>query len=285
VTGTGAPDDRWEGDAIAAWQRRWNVPALRVLAMAASTNDEARVLAQAGAPAGTVVIADHQSAGRGREGRRWHDTPGESLLLSVVLRPARSADPASPGPAPLRVGLAACDAIRRVTGIETRLKWPNDVLTSDDRKLAGILCEAVSGADPFVVAGVGINVLQSDAAWPPELAGRVTSIRAVAGAAPTRAALAAALIDALRPFTPGTAELDAAELDAFRRRDALDGREIALDGEPAGTAAGIGADGALIIRTPAGTRTVHSGTVRPVRQSYIETRDREHSTSATRPRP
>jgi BirA family biotin operon repressor/biotin-[acetyl-CoA-carboxylase] ligase len=287
VTSTGPAALRWEGDTRAGWQRRWRVPRLCLLAETGSTNDEARALAQAGAPAGTVVIADYQSAGRGREGRRWQAAPGESLLLSIVLRPADPGEKTAAGPAPIRVGLAACRAIERVTGLRASLKWPNDLLAPDGRKLAGILCEAVSGSRPFVIAGIGINVRQPESAWPPELAGRATSLRAVAAALPGRAALAGEFIDALRPFTLGPPELDVAELDAFRRHDALLGSAITIDGDPAGTAAGLRADGALLVRSTAGTRAVHSGTVRILRPTGAgpQIRPPEPLTTGTRLRP
>lgn len=287
MTPTGPDDIRWEGENAAEWQRRWRVPLLRILPDTGSTNDEARTLGAGGAAAGSVVIAEHQSAGRGRAGKSWQAAPGESLLLSIVLRSAEPATSTGAGPAPIRVGLAACRAVERVTGLQASLKWPNDILAPDGRKLAGILCEAVSGAAPFVVAGIGVNVSQSDASWPPGLVGRATSLRAGTGAEPDRAALAGAIIDALRPFSPGPPELNADEIDAFRRRDPLRGHEIAIDGVHAGTAAALRADGALLVRSDGTTRAIHSGTVRIVASAPASTPDRirEPETTTTRLRP
>ena len=252
----------WEGSSPRDWQRLWRLPLLRILDETVSSNDDARELASAGAPAGTVVIAEHQSAGRGREGRAWDADPGQSLLLSVVLRPA---DPASaaPGPTPIRVGLAVCSAIERCSDLAPLLKWSNDVLAPDGRKLAGVLCEAATGSgSSFVVAGIGINVHQTDDRWPPRLAPLATSVRAATGRVPDRAAIAGALLDRLRPFLLQGPELRPDELQEFDRRDALHGCAVRIDGAPAGIADGIRPDGALLVRTPSGHRAFRSGTVR-----------------------
>jgi BirA family biotin operon repressor/biotin-[acetyl-CoA-carboxylase] ligase len=252
----------WEGSSPRDWQRLWRLPLLRILDETVSSNDDARELAFAGAPAGTVVIAEHQSAGRGREGRAWDAGSGLSLLLSVVLRPA---DPASaaPGPTPIRVGLAVCAAIEHCSDLATTLKWPNDVLAPDGRKLAGVLCEAATGGgSSFVVAGIGINVLQTADHWPPHLAPFATSLRDASGRVQDRATLAGALLDRLRPFLLQGPELRADELREFRRRDALHGCAVRVDGSPAGVADGIAPDGALLVRTPTGPRAFRAGTVR-----------------------
>jgi len=112
-----------------------------------STNRLAAEMARAGAPDGTVVGADHQTAGRGRRGRTWESAPGSSLLVSVVRRPV-------PDLVTLAAGLAAARACESVAGIEATLKWPNDIMASDG-KLGGILSELVGGA---VVVGLGLNV-------------------------------------------------------------------------------------------------------------------------------
>ncbi len=121
-----------------------------------STNRYLLDEARAGAPEGLVVTADHQTAGRGRLGRRWEAPPGANLLLSVLLRPALPVDQLHL--CTVAMALATRAGAARVAGIEPVLKWPNDVMVGE-RKLAGILAEAVPGA---VVVGVGVNV-----AWPP----------------------------------------------------------------------------------------------------------------------
>jgi BirA family transcriptional regulator, biotin operon repressor / biotin---[acetyl-CoA-carboxylase] ligase len=113
-----------------------------------STNRLAAELARAGAPDGLVVGADHQTAGRGRRGRRWESRPGASLLVSVVLRPV-------PPLVTLAAGVAAAEACEAVTGRPVRLKWPNDLLVDGHRKVGGILSELVGDA---AVVGLGVNL-------------------------------------------------------------------------------------------------------------------------------
>jgi BirA family biotin operon repressor/biotin-[acetyl-CoA-carboxylase] ligase len=251
----------WEGRALQEWERRWRIPSLTVYATTSSTNDDARALALRGSPAGTVVIAEHQSAGRGREGRSWEAEPGKGLLFSVILRYMAEAEAELATPTPLRVGLAVAAALEGSGALSARLKWPNDVIAPDGRKLAGILCEAAQGAgEAFVVAGVGINILQRE--WPPSLGATATSILESAGRAPARPVLLEAVLDRLRPFAVGPPQLDESELRAYRLRDALHGRLIDVDGIRAGRADGIECDGALRVRSSAGARLIRSGTVR-----------------------
>lgn len=113
-----------------------------------STNRVAADLARAGAPDGVVVVAGHQTGGRGRRGRTWESRPGSALLVSALLRPA-------PPLVSLAAGVAAADACEAVAGTPVVLKWPNDLLTGDGRKLGGILTELVDGA---AVVGLGVNL-------------------------------------------------------------------------------------------------------------------------------
>ncbi len=122
----------------------------------ASTNDEVAARARAGAPEGVVVVADHQTGGRGRRNRTWESPPGSSLLVSVLLRPP------SPQVAVVAAGLAALDAVGR----EASLKWPNDLVVDGRGKLAGILAEAV-GDGGAVVVGIGLNVDWGETPLPP----------------------------------------------------------------------------------------------------------------------
>src|SRR5690606_609005 len=150
----------WESRSTEEWRARWRVPAFIALRETGSTNDIARRMAEQGAPAGLLVMTEHQTAGRGRMSRSWSDAVGKSLLLSFILRPqagawrsdvrpqpgstAGAAPPsATPGTAPLRVGLAIASALRSCAGVDALIKWPNDVIIGG-RKVAGILCEAVS---------------------------------------------------------------------------------------------------------------------------------------------
>jgi BirA family transcriptional regulator, biotin operon repressor / biotin---[acetyl-CoA-carboxylase] ligase len=284
-----APLDAWEGRPIEEWRRRWRIPAVAAFAEAGSTNDIARTLAEQGAPAGQLVMTEHQTAGRGRMRRPWTDSPGRSLLLSFVLRPA-SVQPAAPGTAPLRVGIAIATALHEAAGIDARIKWPNDVVV-DGRKLAGILCEATSaGGETVIIAGIGINVLQRAQDWPEELRDHAASVAQVAETvAPGRAAVLDAVVAAMRPiFSRPLAPLDDDELHAFRRVDALRGLEVSVTGAGSGVTAGhaddarlpirgivagIAPDGALLLEADGGVQRVATGTVRVAATStHITTR-------------
>lgn len=232
-----------------------------------STNDEALRLARAGAPAGECVVADGQTAGRGRGGHAWSSPPGVALYFSVVLRPRVAPDRLPL--ATLACGVAVAEAIRAATGLPAGLKWPNDVLVGL-RKCTGILCEAESGGPggAFVVAGVGINVNTPAAALPPRPLFPATSLAAEAGRAFDRGALLAECLariaaEIARLEAPGGAEAVAARFSAL---DALRGRRLraelpdgtALDGENLG----IDPSGALLLAGPSGPVPVLAGSIR-----------------------
>jgi BirA family biotin operon repressor/biotin-[acetyl-CoA-carboxylase] ligase len=203
-----------------------------------STNDRARALAQGGAPHGTLVTADEQHAGRGRQGRTWSAPPRRALLLSLVLR-----DP------PALLPLAAALAVAEIAGPEARIKWPNDVLV-EDRKVAGILAEGRQH-EGWAVLGIGVNVALRVDELPPELHATAGTLGLTpADLEPTLERLLAALERAL-------ALADAALLEAYERRDALRGQEIAWAGGR-GTAAGVDAAGRLVVELADGGRTALS---------------------------
>jgi BirA family transcriptional regulator, biotin operon repressor / biotin---[acetyl-CoA-carboxylase] ligase len=264
----------WEGLTLDECRARWRLPVVIALAETASTNDIARRMAEQGAPAGLLVMTEHQTAGRGRMMRTWTDVPGLSLLLSFVLRPAPAAGPAgiaafAPGTAPLRVGVAVAGALRAVAVIDARLKWPNDVV-ADGGKLAGILCESASaGGETVIIAGIGINVLQRNDDWPAELRGHAVSLAQVAsGAGPDRVAVMDAVTAALHPlFTQPLGPLSDAELRAHADLDALRGLDVVATGagETRGTAVGISPDGALLLESAGGVHRITSGSVRVAR--------------------
>lgn len=257
--------ERWEGAAAAELAARWGLPAVHLFERAGSTNDVARALAEAGAPAGTAVLAEEQVAGRGRGGKGWQSPPGLGVWLSVVLRPASLA---APGLLPILVGLAAAQALDPfLRPARVEIKWPNDLLLAG-RKLAGILCEGSwdAGLPGYVVAGIGINALHSLGDFPPELRETATSLRIASGWMGSRAEVAGAVAAAIfRRVAEPPAELGGALLDALRGRDALLGRRVRVTGGDAasGTAMGITPAGALLVRTSAGAlKTIRSGTVR-----------------------
>jgi BirA family biotin operon repressor/biotin-[acetyl-CoA-carboxylase] ligase len=251
---------QWEGRSIQEWQEQWRVPELHIFTIAASTNDVARERALARAPAGTTVIAESQSAGRGRAGRSWSDVHGKSVMLSVVMRSA--SEHVDPTVMPICVGRAVARAIEAVSHVPVFIKWPNDLVLATGAKLGGILCEGAMAHDAsWLVAGIGINVLQEPHEFPLELQGTAVSLLA-AGARVQRALLVGAILDALRPFQITPPPLDAKTLQEIAERDALRGHAVTVDGEVAGIATGIAADGTLQVSSPRGIRSIRNGTVR-----------------------
>lgn len=241
----------------------------RMLGVVGSTMAEAAAWADEGAPHGALVVAEHQTAGRGRHGRRWTDAPGSSLMLSLVLRPTELslALPAERlGLVSLAAGLAVCEAVEAVAPeLSPRLKWPNDVLLGA-AKLAGVLPEVTWAAGvPTVVLGVGINVEQQH--FPPSLGERATSLHLATGRAIDRLALLGPFLDALEAHLDRAATAPATLLDALEARmGRLGGAvRVAFPGvarEPLmGTTLGLAADGALRVRTEAGEALVHAGEV------------------------
>lgn len=170
---------------------------LHVLQEAPSTNTAALALAQKGAEDGTVVVAERQTAGRGRLGRRWFSPPGENLYCSVILRPTPAPDRIVEWLSwtPLLSAVAAARAVQTVSGLYPWLKWPNDILVGH-RKLGGILCES-NGSHAhgtFVVVGIGLNVNTEREDFPDELREIATSLAAETGHSLDRAVVLAALL-------------------------------------------------------------------------------------------
>jgi BirA family transcriptional regulator, biotin operon repressor / biotin---[acetyl-CoA-carboxylase] ligase len=206
-----------------------------------STNERARTLAAAGAPHGTLVTADEQQAGRGRQGRTWTAPPKSAVLMSVVLRELSET-------LPLAAAVAVCEALP----LEARIKWPNDVWI-EGRKVAGILVEA-RPQEGWAVLGIGLNVATEE--FPAELS--ATSLR-LEGAALSPEDALAAVLSALREWLPlPTAEV----LAAWRSRDALLGSAVRWsNGGKEGVAAGVDDSGALIVETVDGRVTLDAGEV------------------------
>lgn len=209
-----------------------------------STNDRARALARGGAPHGTLVTASVQTAGRGRQGRRWSAPPNSSLLASLVLR-------RPPALLPLIAAVAVCD----VAGEDARVKWPNDIVfvrpagarSEDLAKLAGILAEG-RPQEGWAVLGVGLNVAVRLEELPAELQAGAATL----GESP--AAIESVLVRLLTALSSRLAEPTEALLDAYRARDALHGREIGWTGGY-GRADGIDGEGRLVVALPDGGHT------------------------------
>jgi BirA family biotin operon repressor/biotin-[acetyl-CoA-carboxylase] ligase len=211
-----------------------------------STSDRARALAIAGAPHGTLVTAAEQTAGRGRQGRRWSAPPGSALLISLVLR--------SPPPLlPLIAALAVCD----VAGEQAQIKWPNDiVLVRGERlaKLAGILAEG-RPQEGWAVLGIGVNVAVRVEDLPPELHETAATLERPASE------LEPTLLELLAALERRLAEPADAMLTAWRARDALHGRAVQWSGGR-GVAGGIDGAGRLIVALEQGGQaTLDAGEV------------------------
>jgi BirA family transcriptional regulator, biotin operon repressor / biotin---[acetyl-CoA-carboxylase] ligase len=222
-----------------------------------STNDLAWEALAAGAADGTVVVADGQPQGRGREGRTWHLAPGRGLALSLVLH--QGCDRRQGGTLPLVAGLALARALEAL-GLVASLKWPNDLMAGE-RKLAGILCESrrlPAGTDAVVI-GVGVNVAQQRDDFPAEVRPLATSL-AMEGCRTTREAVAAGFLNALEPLWAEHQEGGRdAVLEAWKRRADFWGRMVTVR-TPAGPLAGIARDlspdGGLVLRLESGREVV-----------------------------
>jgi BirA family transcriptional regulator, biotin operon repressor / biotin---[acetyl-CoA-carboxylase] ligase len=233
-------------------------PAIVRLDQVDSTQTVAFALAERGATDRTVVVADQQAAGRGRRGRVWQAPARTSLLASILVRsrlPQALLATLSPTTA-----VATAEALCRVARLEPRLKWPNDVLVGG-RKIAGILLEsrAVASSEPVLVIGVGVNLGQRE--FPPELAGRATSVALETGHAVDRETMLAALLE---EFDAWRARLEGEGFGPVRERwrslsDTI-GRHVTVDGV-SGTATDLDGDGALLIDVGDGVRRVIAGEI------------------------
>jgi|HubBroStandDraft_1064217.scaffolds.fasta_scaffold94914_2 BirA family biotin operon repressor/biotin-[acetyl-CoA-carboxylase] ligase len=242
---------QWLQAAVIASGGLWT--GIEVVARTGSTNADALALARGGAPEGTVIATEEQTAGRGRQGRSWQSRPMTALTFSVVLRP-RSVPQAARGWVPLLAGVATAAAVRVTTAAAARLKWPNDVLIGDG-KLAGILAEQSGGA---IVVGIGLNVLGRPEELPVPTA---TSLELHGAAGTDRTVL---LAEILREFSrryqrwcqigPGDAEASGLRAEYLSLCGTL-GREVKVslpgDRTLAGTAVDVDGTGRLVVRTGA----------------------------------
>lgn len=230
--------------------RTWTtLPTVR-LAETDSTQNTARALAEAGAPEGTVVWAEHQTHGRGRLGRAWLDEPGSNLLISTILRPESRFSQLPQ--LSLVAGVAVAEAIRGETGLPVTLAWPNDLLIHG-RKVAGILAESFAPDDDatLVILGVGINVNQTR--FPADLAGQATSLALEAGRPFDRERLLSALVHSLEAwYRRWQTEGFAAVREAWVRASETLGERVAIEEGVEGVAVDLAEDGALLVRTDTG---------------------------------
>jgi BirA family biotin operon repressor/biotin-[acetyl-CoA-carboxylase] ligase len=272
------PDDassRWsdldrpglDGDALSAALTRdgglWR--SLEVVPEIGSTNAALTAAAARDAPEGSVLVAEHQVAGRGRLDRVWTSPPRAGLTVSFLLRPDVPA--ARRGWLPLLTGVALAEAVGEVTGVRSTLKWPNDLLAVDGRKLAGILAESTGTA---VVVGVGLNVSTTAE----ELPDTGTSLSRVLGSPVDRGPVLLAFLRAVEQRYRGWTEVLGDPISSGLAQDYLSwsstvGAEVSVslpDGSTVtGTARGVDWDGRLVVVTSAGTVELASGDVRHVR--------------------
>ena len=269
-----AEPERLPGDVAAALERvrpRLGPFGSRVLyfSIVGSTNDVASELAAAGGAHGTVVLADSQTAGRGRRGRSWFSPPGSGLYVSVVLEPsqASAARNQAMGLLTLAAGVAIAEGIEIASGVRVAIKWPNDLLVGR-RKLGGILAEGVvatrSHAVSSVVLGYGVNV--GSVAYPSELVARATSLEAELG---RRADRAAVFAETLAALANRYRDLAAGRFDAIlaawaERAPASRGARVTWEtpsGPQAGITAGVDERGALLVRVGSRVERLVAGEV------------------------
>ena len=244
---------KYDGVAPEALAQRWGTDSCIVLDQVESTQDVLHEMAEQGSPARSIVLADHQLRGRGRLCRPWVSSPGRSILLSYLSRPR---NPQAASVTSLRVGLAVLDALSTFD-LDPMLKWPNDVML-DDRKAAGILCEARWRHDElsWVAIGIGLNVVGP---VPEAVADRAVALSDIRPGI-DRLGVLDVLIPRLHTLPLGPA-LSEAELSRLRERDWLANKTIV---KPVlGRACGVNEDGALKIQTEEGVLTIMGGEVVP----------------------
>ena len=272
---TGMPDDgaRNHGDRARAALAGSRFADVRWVGSTGSTNADVLALARDGAPEGVVVVADHQTSGRGRYDRTWVAPPGGSLLLSVLLRPPSRVASATT----MAVAVAMAEAVEELTGVSPGLKWPNDLVVAGqagERKLAGILAEAdwpasatisAGWREPseheraVVVVGIGLNV-----SWPADdeairdVADTAMALNWVTSMPIDRVDLLVAFLRRLdRSYGQLVSEGPHTALDEWRRRSATLGRRVRVDlgpDEVEGTAVDVTAEGHLVVEALGGRR-------------------------------
>lgn len=247
---------------------------IHLLESAFSTQMEAIQLAEEGADAGTLVIADMQTNGRGRLGRNWFSPAGKGIWMSLILRPEL---PIRQMPQlTLLTGVAVCSAIRNVTGLTAGLKWPNDILI-EGRKICGILLEAATEDNQvrYCIAGIGIDVNMSEQDYPEELRSIATSLKMEAGSSVSRSRLIGEVMNELEKryiqyeqegFSPILKEWEALSASIGKQV-----RSVSLHDVIEGTAIGLDESGGLIVLTNEGRQTtIFSGEVEIIKKGHAD---------------
>lgn len=261
-------EQSWDGHSEAELAERWGAPQVAALADVSSTNDEAVRLAEEGAPAGTIVVAGEQTAGRGRGGRKWSSPPGAGVYLSMVFRP----ETLEPAPVSVLAGLGIVRALDEAfPGLDPRIKWPNDLYASG-LKFGGVLSEAAwADARPrHLVVGVGINVRPLGEGISQRIARHSTSIDEELDRTVPLVEVADAVVSGLGRHLAGPRpRLDVPDLEDLDRYDGMRDHRATLeppgDAEPLpGKCVGIAPDGALLFRPDRGAlQRVSDGSLVP----------------------
>lgn len=231
-----------------------------------STNLQAKALARSGAPHGTVLVAGHQTGGRGRLGRSFSSPPGMGVYLSVILRP--NCAPKDLMHLTCAAAVAMCKAVEQAAGFRPGIKWTND-LVFEKKKLGGILTElsvdSKTGLIEYAIVGIGINCRQQTPDFPPELQAIATSIALITGRDTSPCVLAAAMIDALTEMEHSLLSGKAHIMSQYRQDCITIGQEVVLlqaAQTSCGTAVDLDENGGLIVCFSDGSvRTVTSGEV------------------------
>ena len=227
-----------------------------------STNACAKTLANKGADEGTVVIADHQTAGRGRFGRTWQAEAGSSVLFSVILRPTLSIDKIGLLPFFAAVGIA--NAVETITGLHCECKWPNDILLRG-KKCCGVLLESTSQQCTldYAIMGIGLNVNQK--IFLGDLAGKATSLRCESGLEFDRRNVFCQILSSLESYYTQVCKEDFnTVLMEWKARATIFGKRITLRqvaDSIDGIAVGLSVDGGLVVETESGRRVFYAGDV------------------------
>ena len=231
-----------------------------------STNTQAKLLAAQGAPHGTVLIADHQTGGRGRRGRSFLSPAGTGIYMSIILRPMCA--PTELMHLTCAAAVAMCEAVEESAGFRPGIKWTNDLVFSN-RKLAGILTElglTPHGTVDYAIIGIGINCCQRPEDFPGEIRHIAGSLASVSAQAIDRAKVAAAMMDALYRMDKALLPQKDSLMEQYRQDCVTLGQAVSVlkaDGSVRhGTALDIDGEGALLVRFSTGeTETVNSGEV------------------------
>lgn len=229
-----------------------------------STNETAHIFAVAGLPEGTIIVAEKQSKGRGRLGRKWHSSPGKGLYFSIILRPKMPLAQ-TPGLS-LIAGLAVVRAIYAAAGLKVSMKWPNDIL-NDGKKLAGILVELEAELDrvDYVIVGIGVNVSHQKKDFSRQLSRTATSLKIAGGREVTRAALLQSILLQFEKFYDnfchhglkyiGTELLECSSVLGKKVSLSMGKKKIT------GLAVGFDDNGGLLIKNKNGVRAYSAGDV------------------------